>query len=128
EMMGAAGAGGALSIAITNSAGSPMARASAHTLPLEAGEEKSVAATKTFVISVLAGLALLAEWRQDAALRQAVAALPEAFGRALALDWSPLAARLTRASSAYVLGRGPAFAIACESALKLQETCGLHAE
>jgi glucosamine--fructose-6-phosphate aminotransferase (isomerizing) len=128
EMMRAAGTGGALSVAITNFADSPMAKASAHTLPLQAGEEKSVAATKTFVISVVAGLALLAEWRQDRDLRQAVAQLPEAFAQALGLDWSPLAARLARASSTYVLGRGPAFAIASECALKLKETCGLHAE
>jgi glucosamine--fructose-6-phosphate aminotransferase (isomerizing) len=128
EMMRAAGVGGALSVAITNFADSPMALASAHCLPLLAGVEQSVAATKTFVTSVLAGLALVAEWQEDDALRAAVAGLPEAFEAALALDWSALAARLTRAQSAYVLGRGPAFAIANESALKLKETCGLHAE
>lgn len=128
EMMRAAGSGGALSIAITNFADSPMATASAHCLPLLAGAEQSVAATKTFVTSVLAALALVAEWQDDAPLRAAVNALPDAFAAALKLDWSPLAARLTRAQSAYVLGRGPAFAIASESALKLKETCGLHAE
>ncbi len=128
EMMRAAGTGGALSIAITNFADSPMATASAHCLPLLAGVEQSVAATKTFVTSVLAALALVAEWQDDAPLRAAVNALPEAFATALTLDWSPLAARLSRANSAFVLGRGPAFAIAAESALKLKETCGLHAE
>jgi glucosamine--fructose-6-phosphate aminotransferase (isomerizing) len=87
-----------------------------------------VAATKTFVTSVLAGLDLLAEWQQDADLRAAVAGAPEAFAQALALDWSPLAARLSRAQQAYVLGRGPGFAIAAEAALKFKETCGLHAE
>lgn len=128
EMMRAAGSGGALSIAITNHADSPMAEASAHCLALEAGEEKSVAATKTFVNSVLAGLALLAEWRQDDDLRRAVADLPQALERAVALDWSPLAARLSRASQAFVLGRGPGFAIAAEAALKMKETSGIHAE
>ena len=128
EMMRAAGVGGALSVAITNFVDSPMALASAHCLPLLAGVEQSVAATKTFVTSVLAGLALVAEWQEDDGLRAAVAGLPDAFEAALALDWSALAARLTRAQSAYVLGRGPAFAIANESALKLKETCGLHAE
>ena len=58
-MMRAAAEGGALPIAITNHAGSPMAEVSANCLALEAGEEKSVAATKTFVNSVLAGLALV---------------------------------------------------------------------
>lgn len=128
EMMRAAGAGGALTIAITNFADAPMAAVSAHCLPLQAGAEQSVAATKTFVTSALAGLSLLAEWRSDRALRAAVDALPEAFARSLDLDWSPLADRLSRAQSLYVLGRGPAFAIACEAALKFKETCGLHAE
>ncbi len=128
EMMRAAGEGGALSIAITNHADSPMALASAHCLPLQAGEEKSVAATKTFVTSVLAGLSLLAEWREDEALRTAVAGLPDAFAQAIALDWSPLSARLARAGSAFVLGRGPGFAIASEAALKFKETSGIHAE
>ena len=128
EMMRAAGAGGALSVAITNFADSPMAQVSAHCLPLQAGAEQSVAATKTFVTSTLDGLALVAEWQQDADLLAAVDDLPRAFDAALGLDWSPLAARLSRAQSLFVLGRGPAFAIACEAALKFKETCGLHAE
>ena len=128
EMIRAAGEGGALTVAITNHAASPMAEASDHCLALQAGVEQSVAATKTFVTSVLAGLALLAEWQEDAELRAAVAGLPDAFAEALTLDWSPLAARLSRAQSLYVLGRGPAFAIASEAALKFKETCGLHAE
>lgn len=128
QMMQAARQGGALTVAITNHAGSPLAAAAAHGLPLQAGAETAVAATKTFVCSVLAGLALLAEWRQDRALQQALAAAPEAMERALALDWSALSDRLARAQSAYVLGRGPAIGIAAEAALKLKETCGLHAE
>lgn len=128
EMIRAAGQGGALTLAITNFADSPMALASRHCLPLAAGVEKSVAATKTFVSSVVAGLALVAEWQDDPALKTAVATLPDAFSRALALDWSPLAARLSRAGQAFIIGRGPAFAIANEAALKLKETCGLHAE
>lgn len=128
EMMRAAGRGGALSVAITNFADSPMAVASDHCLPLLAGVEQSVAATKTFVVSVLAGMSLLAHWKEDAALLAALEMLPEALAQALDLDWQPLAARLSRAGSAFVLGRGPAFAVASECALKFKETCGLHAE
>ncbi len=128
EMMRSAADSGALTIAITNHEGSPLAGAAAHCLGLQSGPEQSVAATKTFVASVLAGLALLAEWQDDAPLRAAVASLPDAFAHALTLDWSPLGARLSRAQSLYVLGRGPAFAIASEAALKFKETCGLHAE
>ena len=127
-MTEAARAGGALTIAITNFADAPMAQAAAHCLPLAAGEEKSVAATKTFVSSVVAGLALLAEWQNDADLRKAVADLPRAFAEALKQDWSALSNRLSRAQQAFVLGRGPGFAIASEVALKFKETCGLHAE
>lgn len=128
EMIYAAKAGGALTLAITNHRDSPMAVAADHCLALEAGPEMSVAATKTFVISVVAGLALLAEWQEDEGLRKAVAGLPDAFAQALLLDWSPLADRLEGARSLYVLGRGPAYAIAAEAALKFKETCGLHAE
>lgn len=128
EMVRTAKESGAKTLAISNFADSPMAMASDFCLPLHAGTEKSVAATKTFVTSVLAGLALLAYWRDDADLLAAIEALPSAFELALSQDWSPLAERLSHAQSVYLLGRGPAFAIACEAALKFKETCGLHAE
>ena len=128
EMMKSAEASGALTLAITNAADSPMAAACDHTLPLHAGPEQSVAATKTFVGSVLASLALLAEWQDDSELRAAVAAVPDQFAWALDCDWTPLADRLVDATSLYVLGRGPGFAIANEIALKFKETCGIHAE
>lgn len=123
----AAREGGALTVAITNDADSPAAKGSEHCLALQAGEEKSVAATKTFVNSVVAGLLLLAEWQQDRALRAALDALPGAFARAVTLDWSPLAACLSQNAQAFMTGRGPGVAIAAEAALKLQEACGLHA-
>ena len=128
EMMRESKAGGALTLAITNFAESPMAAACDHTLALRVGPERSVAATKTFAVSVLAALALLADWQEDEALRAAVAAAPEAFERALACDWTPLADRLAAADSLFVLGRGPGFAISSEMALKFKETCGVHAE
>lgn len=128
DMMHTAAAGGALPIAITNHANSPMAAASTHCLALQAGTEHSVAATKTFVVSVLAGLALLAEWQQDTQLRAAVATAPQALARAVTLDWSPLSDRLAHAAQAFVLGRGPGFAIANEAALKFKEVSGIHAE
>lgn len=128
SLMESAQAGGALTIALTNQAESPMAVAAAHPVALLAGPENSVAATKTYVNSVLAGLALLAEWQDDDALRKAVHGLPDAFAKALTLDWSPLAQRLVRAQSLYVLGRGPAYSISNEVALKFKETSGIHAE
>ncbi|AUH32324.1 SIS domain-containing protein [Paracoccus tegillarcae] len=128
DAMKGADAGGAETVAITNFADSPMAQAATHRLALDAGEEKSVAATKTFVTSALAGLAMLAEWQEDKTLSDALAAVPEALSGALSQDWEPLMARLARANSVFVLGRGPSVAMANEAALKLKETSGLHAE
>lgn len=128
ELLRAAKAGGALTVAMTNDAASPMAGAADLRLTLRAGPERAVAATKSYVCSILAGLALLAEWTGDRALKDALAALPGAFEAALDCDWGPLSDRLSRAQQLYVLGRGPGFAIANEMALKFKETSGLHAE
>ena len=57
--------GGALTIAITNTAQSPLAAASDHCIDIAAGVEKSVAATKTFVNSAVGGLALVGHWTGD---------------------------------------------------------------
>jgi glucosamine--fructose-6-phosphate aminotransferase (isomerizing) len=127
-MAAAARKGGATAIAITNTAGSPLAETADFTIDLLAGVERSVAATKTFVNSVVAGLALLAHWAEDEALIRAVTALPDAFEKAVACDWSPLIAALDGHDALYVLGRGPGFAIANEAALKFKETCGIQGE
>jgi len=119
---------GALSFALTNTAGSPLAEASDHTIDLLAGPERSVAATKSFVSSVVAGLALLAHWQQDRALQTALGELPGVLERAIGCDWSALLAALDGRQSLYVLGRGPALAIAAEAALKFKETCAIQAE
>ncbi|MFB2552720.1 SIS domain-containing protein [Ensifer soli] len=121
---------GAVTIALTNTLASPIAEHSTHALDIMAGPELAVAATKSFVNSIVAGLAVLGAWTQDAALIRAVEALPDHFGKAVVLDWGQLAEDLeaTGAGSLYVLGRGPALAIANEAALKFKETSGMHAE
>lgn len=119
---------GATAIAITNTPGSPLAQACEFTIDLEAGLEQSVAATKTFAASIVAGLALLAQWSGDAALDRAIHELPEALHRAVACDWTAMIGALDGHSALYVLGRGPAWAIANEAALKFKETCGIQGE
>ncbi|PTM92160.1 SIS domain-containing protein [Mycoplana dimorpha] len=119
---------GATSLALTNTVPSPLADACSHALNICAGPEISVAATKSYVNSIVAGLAILAEWTGDAALGKAVAALPEQLGKAVRLDWTGLIDDLAEARSLYMLGRGPGLAIANEAALKFKETSGLHAE
>jgi glutamine---fructose-6-phosphate transaminase (isomerizing) len=124
----AATATGAITTAIVNQPNSPLAAAARHTLPQNAGEERSVAATKSFILTCTALARLVATWQQDEALTQALHHLPERLEQAIATDWGPTVDLLKDATSLYVLGRGPTHAIAGEAALKLKETCYLHAE
>ncbi len=128
EMAGMARKQGALSIAITNDSFSPLATQADYTLNLHAGPERSVAATKTFVTSAVAAIWLVAEWADDDGLRKAIHSLPEALEKAINVDWSHVQGGLTGKDSIFCLGRGPAYAIANEAALKFKETCQIHAE
>jgi glucosamine--fructose-6-phosphate aminotransferase (isomerizing) len=128
EMARAATADGALTVALTNDPASPLAGAAGRVIDIAAGPELSVAATKTFVTSAVAALALVAEWAGDAPLLAAIHALPGALDRAARADWGALTDRLAAAESVFTLGRGPGFAMSGEAALKLKETCRIHAE
>lgn len=123
----AAREGGALTLALVNDAGSPVADAAQTVLPLAAGPERAVAATKTVVSSLLAGAALVARWAEDAALDEAVRRMPERLRAALALDWSAWTDDLAAASATYVTGRGHGFGSIKEIALKVSETLRLPA-
>ncbi|ABD54277.1 SIS domain-containing protein [Jannaschia sp. CCS1] len=127
-MSRAATEGDSFTVAITNDAQSPLSDASSHTIDIHAGPEISVAATKTFVTSAAAGLILLAEWKDDDILRAALRGLPECLSKAATHDWPDLRAAIGSASSLFTLGRGPAWAISNEAALKFKETCQIHAE
>jgi glucosamine--fructose-6-phosphate aminotransferase (isomerizing) len=119
---------GALTVSLVNDPASPLARASELVLPLCAGPELSVAATKSFVASLAALLRIVAAWSGDPLLHAACAALPDRLAAASLLDWSAALAPLADANSVVTIGRGPTFAVAYEAALKLKETCELHAE
>jgi len=119
---------GAFTIAIVNVPGSPLEQACEAVLPLHAGEEQSVAATKTFIASLTAQAQLVAHWSEDAGLLSALDRVPEQLHRAAALDWSAALEPLSDVHDMLVVGRGYGFAIANEAALKMKETCALHAE
>ena len=128
DMTRMAQTGGAVTVAMTNHPDSPLAQGADHTLNLHAGPEISVAATKTFVNSAVAGIWLLAEWAEDAALCDALRGLPDRLQAAIAVDWSMVQTALGDRNSIFCLGRGPAYAISNEAALKFKETCQIHAE
>jgi glucosamine--fructose-6-phosphate aminotransferase (isomerizing) len=123
---------GAFTVAITNDPASELALAAEATLPLAAGEERAVAATKTYV-NQLAALVLLAGFAAgrgpevaDGLRRVAelVAGSLDGLGRAVA----PVATAFAYVGRMYVTGRGIEFATAREVALKLTETCRIAAE
>ncbi len=121
-------AAGSRIVALVNSESSPLARAADFTLPLRAGPERSVAATKSYIGSLAAVAHLISAWARDPDLTAALNLAPAQLERAWQLDWSPALASLTAARDLYVVGRGLGLGVAQEAALKLKETCGLHAE
>lgn len=121
-------AGGATTVALVNDAASPLAEAAEWVLPLHAGAERSVAATKSYITALVAGARLAAAWHADAKLLDALGSLPEALERAAALGGSAALEPLVNAERMMVIGRGTGLAIAQEAALKFKETCAIQAE
>lgn len=124
----AARKGGAYVIAMVNVADSPLAGLADEVLELHAGEESSVAATKSFISSLTAVIHLVSAWQGDrsleSALRQAPGLLDDAWNR----PWTAALEPILESGSLYVLGRGLGLGIAYEAALKFKEVCGRHAE
>ncbi|WP_282277297.1 SIS domain-containing protein [Stenotrophomonas sp. PS02297] len=124
----AAKAAGARVVALVNVEDSPLAQLADTVIPLGAGAERSVAATKSYLASLAAILQLCAYWSDDRTLIAALDALPAALTQAWQCDWTSLTDGLVDAHNLFVVGRGPGLAAAQEAALKFKETCGLHAE
>jgi glucosamine--fructose-6-phosphate aminotransferase (isomerizing) len=119
---------GALTVALVNVEDSPVAHAADICLSLHAGPELSVAATKSFIVSLLAGASIVAHWLDSRELLNAISALPEVLRKAWDIEWPSAVETAREAESLYVVARGPSLPIAQETALKLKETCAIHAE
>ncbi|SHL87545.1 SIS domain-containing protein [Rhodanobacter sp. OK091] len=119
---------GARVVALVNVEDSPLAALADTVIPLHAGPERSVAATKSYIAALAAVLHLCARWRGDDELGAALQALPDALRAGWDADWSALSEGLVDAHNLFVVGRGFGLGIALEAALKFKETCGLHAE
>ena len=97
---------GARVVALVNAQGSPLADI-AHTLiPLHAGPENSVAATKSYICSLSAIVHIAALWKGDATLLAALSNVPDALAQTWKLDWTPLVDGLTGARNLFVVARG----------------------
>ena len=124
----AAKQGGATTLALINDPASPLASEADLVLPLHASPELSVAATKSFIASLVAMVALVAAWADDTLLKRELKDLPERLDAAWGLNWQPLVERLRQVRGLYVIGRGMGLGVAQEAALKFKETSGIHAE
>ncbi len=130
----AARSAGALTVAIVNDAGSPLAAAAHHVIDCRAGEERSVAATKSYVAQVAAGIALVAALAPHGLLPAALPRMPAILADALAVaeahvhDDAPIVGQFASSERSIVIGRGYEFPTALETALKLKETGRLFAE
>jgi glucosamine--fructose-6-phosphate aminotransferase (isomerizing) len=117
-------------LVITNSGGSPLARVADHVILQHAGEEKTIAATKTYTTQ-LGALALLSiALAQDDARRRELQAIPDALAQAVTLDRAAEqgATRWREKQACLVIGRGYNYATAFEIALKLKELAYVIAE
>jgi len=112
---------GALTLAIVNDEDSPAATASELVLPIGAGMERAVAATKTVVLSMIAGAQLVATLAHDDDLSEGLQRLPRRLIGALRCDWSTWADAAARAPAAFVVGRGYGLGCVREIALKVAE-------
>lgn len=114
---------GALTAAITNFPDSDLGRQTEHVITLHAGDEKSIAATKTYTASLAAIAALSAELAQQPAMQDALEAVPDAVDATLKLsgEIGSIVERYRYMNECVVLGRGYNYATAFELALKLKE-------
>jgi glucosamine--fructose-6-phosphate aminotransferase (isomerizing) len=112
---------GALTLAIVNDESSPAAAASELVLPIGAGHEQAIAATKTVALSMIAGAQLVATLARDDQLYDGMRRLPQRLSGALACDWSAWADSAAGAAAAFVVGRGYGLGCVREIALKVCE-------
>jgi glucosamine--fructose-6-phosphate aminotransferase (isomerizing) len=121
---------GALTLAITNNAASPLAQAAEFTLDIGAGVERAVAATKTYTAQAMALAMLSAALSESVEQTAELAGVPHAVAEALRLEpeIERHAARYRDMAQCVVLGRGYNFATALEWSLKLKELAYVVAE
>ena len=121
-------ASGALTVALVNDTTSPLAELADVVLPLLAGQELAVAATKSYLATLSAILQLVAYWKNDTELKQALVALPDALAQVIKQPQQLNSEFVAKLAHCVVLGRGFGYAISREIALKLKEVCAVHAE
>lgn len=119
---------GAFVVAIVNDEDSPLADEIDVVLPLKAGEQQAVGATKTYLATLSALLQLAATWSHNKELKKQIQQLPDFLRRAIDQPSLLMPEDFNHVEHCAILGRGFGFAVAKEIALKLKGLCGIHAE
>jgi glucosamine--fructose-6-phosphate aminotransferase (isomerizing) len=119
---------GAITVAFVNHESSPLSDAAEYVIPLWAGAELSVAATKSYIATLGALVQFVALMTQSPELLAVLAELPLVLEQATQMDWLPAIAEYQQQKNTFVVGRGYGFPIAQEAALKFKETAAIHAE
>jgi glucosamine--fructose-6-phosphate aminotransferase (isomerizing) len=114
-------------IALTNDPRSPLAAAAELVVPLLAGPERSVAATKTYLATLHALVQIAAAAGADR-LEPGLHEVPELVGEAIDHALSRAVGSTLAARPVTCVGRGTGFATAAESALKIREVAAIRAE
>lgn len=120
--------GGAYVIALVNDETSPLKDIVDEVLPLKAGAEVSVAATKSYLATLSALLQLTAYWTENESLINALDTLPSALQTIIDSEPQLTSKSIEGVKNMVVLGRGLGYAITKEMALKLKEVSSIHAE
>jgi len=130
EVLHRARSQGALTVAITNDPVAPLAEAAEYQLPLLAGKERAVAATKTYTTQLVALAMLSAALDGPDSVWEEIAALPERVSETIDLNQrlSDDAAKLKESDRMVVVGRGFNLSTAFEIALKIKETSYVMAD
>lgn len=128
EQAKAAKASGAMTVALVNTPNSPLSDIVDAEIPIGAGEEKAIAATKSYMATLSALLQLVAYWKGDEMLLKGLLNLPVQLTNTINGSTHLDPSFVSSLRHCVVLGRGFGYAIGREIALKLKEVCGVHAE
>ncbi len=119
---------GAFCVALVNDETAPVGDIADAVIPLKAGQEKAVAATKSYLATLSALLQLVACWSENEGMLSDLNKLPGLLAQIIDGPAQLLPADFQDMANCVVLGRGFGFAISLEIALKLKEVCAIHAE
>lgn len=117
-----------LSFALINNPDSDLAKAVDLAIPLLAGKEQSVAATKSFMASIFSLATIIAHFSKDSQMLELLKKIPGVIPTVADVNWNKIIEILKNSDRCLVISRGTGFPFAQEMALKLKETCLIQAE